>query len=40
MHNVKLIRRRFPRAGGRIVLVLALASASLLLIGLGLLILG
>jgi hypothetical protein len=40
VHNAKLIRRHFPRSGRAIVLVALLISASLLAIGLGLLLLG
>jgi hypothetical protein len=39
MHNLKLIRRHFPKQAGSIILGLALLSASALAIGLGLLLL-
>jgi hypothetical protein len=39
IHVVKLVRRRFPNAGGRIVSSMLLVSASALAIGVGLLLL-
>lgn len=39
MHNLKLIRRRFPSHAGQIILGLALFSGSAIAVGLGLLLL-
>ncbi len=39
MHNVKLIRRRFPNSYARIIGTALLVSLSLLIVGIGLLIL-
>jgi hypothetical protein len=37
MHNVRLIRRRFPRTGNTIVLIAVVVSLSLLVAGVGML---
>ena len=39
MHIIWLIQRRFPNRGGRLIAGLALASASALVIGVGVLVL-
>lgn len=39
MHNVKLIRRRFPKSAGTIITILILVSLSALALGVGLLLL-
>ena len=39
MHIIWLLQRRFPRRAGGIVALLALVSASALLVGIGLLVL-
>jgi hypothetical protein len=39
MHNVKFIRRRFPKSVGTIIAILVLISLSALALGIGLLLL-
>lgn len=40
MHNLRLIRRRFPNRSGQIIGVLLLLSLSALALGVGMLLLG
>jgi hypothetical protein len=40
MHNLFFIRRRFPKSANRTILTLGLLSASAIVLGLGLLLLG